>query len=892
MTSGFSNSNGITVCYTRLVFAYDRLGWMINNYLHYKFSQGFIHHWLVAGPMTTKLSVQVKRPDGTWMEDTYHRYYSLESEVTAPVVDRMPLGPVSLEKPDLIWKYYRCREDHFIDLSSTYRELEYLKSWAFARIALPETGDYRIRIAAAGPFDLWVNGQHMHRYPGKPDPKIQRISVVLNFQEVENDLLIRFEQITSGEAFYGIAVEFLDPLDESARIFLPTEIEQELIEKRLRLEEGVDRAHIYKYVYGYPDGDRYNQNEPVVLHFPAGLNRGGDLVCRLQSLVGNIFQERSIPLEYPPEVELAKAFPLWNGPHHIALLPPAVEYYTKKVAFERKELFYIVRQPHTIKPYGAISQRKKEALVIASEQHTGDIFSEIAKMKLKAWNRVDRGLLEKALKRIQRCEEGSILDVLGLAGALQRYGSHKNLLGVLKPEIHAALLEYRYSSSEPGWDAMDFTSESRQLLFLVDEILAGQILPESVFTRSGLTGSEHQKRAEAQVLAWLRQRGLYGFQMWDSPKSVEAILAGLSHLADLAHSQPVRELSSVLQDKIFFSLTVNSYKGLHGSARAESDIASVLSHRLSPVSGITRLMWGQGNYNSHVLGTVSLACCQSYKLPGVLRDIAGDEKAVLWGLEQHASPIEMESRSIQSANKATYRTSDFMLSSVQDYLPGRPGSSEHIWVATLGPDAVIFTNHPRNMSENDSARPNLWVGNGILPRVIQWGDVLLALYQLPENDWLGYTHAYFPMKTFDEYAIEAGWAFARVGKGYLALTAASGITPIYSGPTAYRELRSYGQQNLWLCHMGQQLLDGSFEDFRAKIQAMAFSSDGAIVDFRSLRGDRIEFGWSGPLRINGQVQPIADFPHFENPYCAVTLPARQMEIVHNQNGIRLTFEDQ
>ena len=50
--------------------------------------------------------------------------------------------------------------------------------------------------------------------------------------------------------------------------------------------------------------------------------------------------------------------------------------------------------------------------------------------------------------------------------------------------------------------------------------------------------------------------------------------------------------------------------------------------------------------------------------------------------------------------------------------------------------------------------------NVILPRVAQWKDVLIAAYQLLKDDWMGFTHAYFPIHAFDEHVLRQGWAFA------------------------------------------------------------------------------------------------------------------------------------
>ncbi|HEY0497393.1 MAG TPA: hypothetical protein VGD48_16730 [Kutzneria sp.] len=49
-----------------------------------------------------------------------------------------------------------------------------------------------------------------------------------------------------------------------------------------------------------------------------------------------------------------------------------------------------------------------------------------------------------------------------------------------------------------------------------------------------------------------------------------------------------------------------------------------------------------------------------------------------------------------------YKTSDVMLSIVEDYRPGLPGLQEHVWGATLGPETQVYVTH----AANSSARPN------------------------------------------------------------------------------------------------------------------------------------------------------------------------------------------
>jgi hypothetical protein len=256
----------------------------------------------------------------------------------------------------------------------------------------------------------------------------------------------------------------------------------------------------------------------------------------------------------------------------------------------------------------------------------------------------------------------------------------------------------------------------------------------------------------------------------------------------------------------------------------------------------------------------------------------------MWNRERHVI-----SDAGDEVNKVTYKTPDYMLASAQDYHPGEKGYQQHIWQATLGPDAVVFVNHPATVSDNGAHRPNFWAGNYVLPRVAQWKDVLLALHQLPDDDWLGFTHAYFPTYAFDEYAVRGDWAFARKGDSYLALGASQGLSLVKRGRGAYHELRSYGSPNVWVCQMGRAALDGDFDDFQNRVLMQPFEVDGLNVQLETLRGDALTFGWETPLTRNGQVESITGFKHYENPHCSVELPADQMDIQVGDLVMRLQF---
>jgi hypothetical protein len=357
----------------------------------------------------------------------------------------------------------------------------------------------------------------------------------------------------------------------------------------------------------------------------------------------------------------------------------------------------------------------------------------------------------------------------------------------------------------------------------------------------------------------------------------------LSHLVDLAETDAVWEMAAVLMDKLFVALAVNSYRGVYGSTQGRASASHLKGGLLEPTSGIARLMWGMGIFNQHIAGPVSLACSEKYEFPSLIANIALSIPDEIWAREQHAV------KSTRTVNKVTYKTPDAMLCSAQDYFPGQGGTREHIWQATLGPAATVFVTHPACASEYDARQPNYWAGNAVLPRVAQWKDALIAVYQLPEDDWMGFTHAYFPSYAFDESTLRQGWAFARKGEGYLAITAARGLDPVTDGNYATRELRSYGHRNIWLCHLGRATLHGNFSSFQTKIVALDVKFAEGSVRFPTLRGELLDFGWQGPFLRNDREEPLSGFVHYENPFVVSPYPSQQLEIRHGENALRLKF---
>ncbi|MFZ1754666.1 MAG: hypothetical protein WBO46_00950 [Caldilineaceae bacterium] len=846
--------------------------------LDYALQNGYIHHWLVAGPLALPVS-NLDDFSGTDFKSQIARHrYRAETGLSVAPAELQKFTPFDGEN-ELIWKIYHTEDDHFVDRSVFHHTCHHLYTWACCTVESPRAQTVNATLTTNGPADIWLSGAHVHRVEHFCHQLPGHSTCALDLQEGRNEVLVRFEGVAVRECPYVMALH-LD--SDELSVSLPTTIQS--VNRRQKLESTFARAYLTQ--------DIYTRDQKIVVHWPEGEPAADNISIRLRRKDGRIYSDflsegKSIQTQ---PVGLGYQFPA--GEYEVVLMPHPNEYYEWGMRVERCLPLRIVgNHKYSAERYGTYPERREEALKAAA--HRGvNVFSEIAKMELGWFDLVDQKPIVKTMEMVNRRADCSDFYLVGLLGMVGRYIETPGFPQELVDPLRDCFLNFRYWMDEPGSDAMCFWSENHQILFHTCEVLAGQLLPNETFTNAGMSGEEHREKGERMALSWLRKRARGGFREWDSNTYFEEDVLALSHLADLAENDELRELATVVLDKLFFNLAVNSYKGVFGSTHGRSYTPFLKGGYLEPTSGISRLLWGTGIFNDHILGTVSLACAVGYLLPPVIEAITLDPAEEIWSRERHTGTLEQwcdVAEDDWEINKVTYKTPDYMLASAQDWQPGRPGYQQHIWQATLGPEAVVFVTHPPCISEDGSHRPNFWHGNVVLPRAAQWKDVLVSLHNLPADDWLGFTHAYFPTYAFDEWTLEGGWAFAAVGEGYLAITAGQGIELTKQGKSAYQELRSYGHKNAWLVQMGRAAIDGSFADFQAKVLALDVRLAGLSVQADTLRGESMDFAWEGPLLVNEREQPITGFLHYDSPYAQMELGAEKMELQFMDLLVRLDF---
>jgi hypothetical protein len=846
-------------------------------YVHYDLQDGYIHNWLTGGPQVIPVS-------SINQAQTFQKYAEPASGISQTPVEQGKLGDGDFQVGDFsgTWVYTRCQEDHLVQHSRSFASPHYLRSWAYAQLTSKEAQEVSLVLTTFAAADLWVNGEHLLRQESPLGDLLCHAVIPAALQAGGNEILVRFESAALPESRHALALRVckknsgntakkLQPASK-IRLRLPSTIRHP--ERRNFLENLFEAAYLDRDIFG-PD-------DPIFVRWPDDWNIKDDVTVRLKSLDGWTYGEATLTTQPAERVFLGYSNRLAEGSYRILFDPKPDELYKDNTRIQREIPIYCSGLCLTsLDPYGTDEERLQEGLAFAARQ-TDDLFAEIAKMAMERWATLKPEGLSQAAAEVKDHRVGSPLKLLGLLGMLHRFGSHPQFPEALKPELEDCILAFSYQPAEPEQDLLNFTAEGSRIVLAACEVLAGQLYPKKTFQQNGKKGTWLRQQGEKAALTWMGQRLTSGFETWNAPETLEHSLAALAHLVDLAESEPVWEMAAALMDKMLFSLALNSFQGVLGAPHAGGRDRFIRLGALQPTSGITRLLWGTGSYNHSLAGMVSLALAKNYELPPVLAEIAVSQPEELWSQERHLSPGG-------EANLVTYKTPDFMLSSAQDYRPGEPGAAEHLWQATLGKSAVVFTTHPASSGTADSPAPNFWLGNACLPRLAQWKDALLAVYNLPEDDWMGFTHAYFPTHAFDEYTLRGGWAFARKGEGYLALTASAGFQFLRQGSGAYCELRSTARQAVWFCQLGRAALDGDFSQFQEKILALEVIFNALDIKCKTLRGETLAFGWRGPLLRDGKEVPLTGFQHYNNPYTAADLPCKGMEIRFNDDILRLDF---
>jgi hypothetical protein len=859
---------------------------------------GAVRHWLACGPVTSPIEnlEKVVKPTGSpfrkrgrwilnyWAFDPASADLKQRLYRKQPPLDWEPSLRPHLNAPapgGRRWRYAAAQEDNVIDFSRFNFTPTLMQGWLFATLEAPEAMEVRAEIITIGPARLWLDGQlQSHFSEHFSYVAVQRVPVTLALNEGPNDIFLHGEMFGWREARLALGLRFLDapPLD----VLVP--LGEVPDDEWQQAERGLENLIIEQFAFAdLPAKIRLSDAAAEPFSFDARVtvpvpDSPWATLLDLDVPEGQanitLAPGESADLPLTPEVLAAMAGLPGENTLSLTLRP------INGMPLEVRREIWASANAFSHAPYGDYDSRQRELLDhLAAMPY--DVPSSIAAVETGRADTISSGAVAVACHFMNNRQDCADFYSIGLLALLDRYADTPALLPDDQARIEDAFTHFKFWIDEPGLDAMCYFTENHQILFHVTAYLAGQRWPDRVFSNSGWTGRQQKRRNRPRIESWILRRLRGSFSEWDSNAYMTLDAFAMLALVELATSERLREMATALLDKIFFMLASQSFRGSHGATHGRCYVTGLKSARVENTSPLQRLGWGMGVLNGETRAAGLLALARRYRVPDVIQRIGADLPEVLVTRARSAAKQrpqfdmkfgEWDVRTI------TRRTPDVMLSAAVDYRPGEMGIQEHLWQAMLGPEAVVFTTYPGNSQEHGNARPNFWSGSARLPRVGMVDRTVVCLYRLEENVGLGFTHAFFPTAEFDEWQIDGGWAFARLGDGYVALWGDGDLRLTQSGRHAIQELRSSGPGEVWLCTVGSQCEDGDFAGFCAAVQSHTPQVDGLSVAWRGLDGREIAFGWDGPLTVDGEPEDWSNFPHYANAYTDTAMDADTMTL--------------
>jgi len=661
---------------------------------------------------------------------------------------------------------------------------------------------------------IWVNQELAFAFNPFTRNKPQTISLVLNFTKGVNEIVIYFDDLAERDTTYIFQLKYRG--QRSLKGFIPLDYDvNKLCEAETLLEQLYAERDCFKTGQITIINPAYQNKQnwikelsirinPKVLVTPDDVQDGNITEFKINDFAVAIDSE-SITLgdvsEFPAagltKCEFGVTMP--NGAVVRKLLTFTVYH---QVNFAQK----IIGE--------TLAERKRESLEYFGALDLDDVNVGLIKL-----------LLEKELAGDEFTSIFSLIEAKGdcadfvlvpLLAVLTKYT--EKFSAEMQARIKELSLNFRYWIDEPGNDVMWYFSENHALLFHVSQYFAGHLYPEALFTESNLIGEQVKELGKLRLEKWFEDFFKYGFSEWNSITYLPIDLIGFFSLYIAA---PDANILALAKKGIDVTLEIAALHLHHGAM--SSTYGRVYEHNLKTtplgeMTNLTKVMWGEGYFNNALRATALFSISDYEPSQHLERYI------------NLASTESLTAEYMQGLNRVQtyqYKTADYSLASCINYKAFKKGHQQHMMNVSLGNSNTHFwINHPGEYRFSGEGRPSFWAGNGYMPLIFQYQNVLLMEYHNP--DGIPFIHLYLPTWDFDLIENHGNWLFLKKDDGYTAIYFANGYQVTDVGAVAKREVKSFGKTHHVVVRCGSKFENGSFEQFIGNISKSKVATDSAF----------------------------------------------------------------
>ncbi|WP_312223429.1 hypothetical protein [Rhizobium rhizoryzae] len=666
-----------------------------------------------------------------------------------------------------------------VDLSGFWFRPTRLATWARTYLDVSEAGTARIRLGTCGGAVLFLNGREigwMAPYGRNLETKQE---FELDLKPGLNEITLFFDDLAERDARYFYQFDYL--AGPSAKIAIPVPVEGSVAES---IENALEGMHLDRPAYFSGDITLlFAKPLPVAVEVNVAVE--GDFMSRERfdhdfklpagATSLNLGSAESAPADFRHfRIRL-------DAGGFVAARPLGVE------------ICHAERQGQAP---ASLQDRIIETLTEVSEHSERDTVRAFARLASGRAGSDTDAMIEEILPSIEDCHDCADFSLVPLIWSRTVWG--KDINQKTRDRIDGAILNYRYWMDEPGNDVQWYFSENHALLFHTSCYLAGHLLPDATFVRSGRKGSEQAKIGAERVRAWLDHFEHWEMAEFNSAPYFPIDLKGLTALAALSPDKDIADRAKAGIIRLCEIVARSAHHGMLTAAQGRSYEHTLCAGRSLELSAVARLLWGKGWYGRRVHALPQLAVC--------LRDHGLVVPEELAAIASHRRAKHQEWRFAQGQDSFAalyhYKGEHYAMGSAVHYRWKDWGYQETVLHLRIGekPEAAIWINHPGEIIQLGYGRPSYWGGCGSVPRVQQYRGLAVVDFDVHEEQ-PDFSHAWFPKAEFDGVKIAGNKAIARSGRGIALLIASDTLSQVHEGPSAGAELRIRGRKTRWIVRL-------------------------------------------------------------------------------------------
>ncbi len=722
-----------------------------------------------------------------------------------------------------------------IDASGFYYRPTYLRMYGFTTLWSDVANTIDFELETCGGLTVWANEQLICDFTPFTRNLVKKTTVSIPLLKGENSLVVCLDDLAERDTDYYFRIKRLGGADLKILIPVKEEVNEGVLTK---MEQMLNAMSFDKEAY-ISESIKMNLSNPFETNLDLEvIITPGEFIEKMEQS-WKLIKTRKYTMEpYQKGLEL----------FHTDDISPGYYYFTvvltyQGISIKRKIGNQLVREEFLLSGNEDSSIRKKLAMDAVIRFAPDNTYKAAALLYMNQDCQRAEAILMEELEGVRSRKDCSDFHFIIMIYIYRMF--HSRISDTLKKALEETMVQYRYWIDEPGDDVMWFFSENHALLFHCCQYLTGTYLPDRIFTNSGKTGAEVKERGEELLHQWFDDFFREFITEWNSNAYIPVDVLGIGTLYNLTEEDnPLHKKAQKALDMIFYSLTVNAHKGAVMTSFGRSYEKEMKGNYNAGTTSLLYVAYNAGYLNRACIGYISLIL-GNYEPPMEYKKYAviDEEEEMIFentqGFENHV-------------NLYLYKNNRALLSTAVGFKPFEKGYQEHIIQATIDETAQVFINHPGEAFPYGSGRPNFWAGNGVLPLGTQFENTAVLRFHIEEEERIGYTHAYIPIRAFSRYKGEDGVLVLEKDGAYIAVKALQGLTIQEHGPNQFREFISQGRDNVWVVRVGSlredQSLDNVFNDFKK----LVINMDGTSTSVTDENGTEYLLEKETILKVNGE----------------------------------------